>query len=173
MGKIDGGLRSLFRGCIPTFHWTSIETGGTAMGVADSNYLARGGIEGWIEFKRTQRPTGYSVKFQTGQAAWLHRRARLGGRAWLAVRRGEELWMVPGAHALIVQRIGLERLGGLAAGVWAGDPARWDWAAVADMLRAAPVPFAGHGEAAEPDEEERPAARPAAVPRSSPRARRR
>jgi hypothetical protein len=156
MGKIDGGLRELLRGCVPTFHWTSVETGATARGVPDSNYLASGGIEGWVECKRTRagRDT-YRVEIQPEQAAWHHRRARLGGRSWIAVRRvvgrEDQLWMVPGGWALEIRRVGLRAawdglITGAGAlpgpswgGVWLGGPAGWDWAAVAACLRAAPL----------------------------------
>jgi len=132
MTKIDGGLRALLRGKIPEFHWTSIETGGTANGVPDTNYLAPGGAEGWIECKRARF---WSVEFQTGQAAWLHRRARLGGRAWLAVRRaGDELWLVPGGLALAVERGGLLALGEAWDWRWQGGPGRWAWGEARALL---------------------------------------
>lgn len=139
----DGNLRPLFRAHIPHFFWTSIESGLTAAGISDSNYVARGGIEGWIEYKQT---TGHAVTLKPEQIAWIERRVRCGVRAWIGVRRWhaggprrgaacDELWLVPGRLARAA------RLGGLrdpevaaAAHKWAGGPARWDWCEVARLL---------------------------------------
>ena len=97
MTKIDGGLRALFRQNIPTFMWTSIETGGTGRGISDSNYLAAGGIEGWIEYKTT---TIHAVGMRPEQVGWIDRRHRLGGRVWIAIRQvrkdGDFLHLIPG-----------------------------------------------------------------------------
>lgn len=180
MRSPDDGLRALMRAHLRQFHWTSIETGGTGLGIADSNYLASArlacelcggegervrhcgdpggrmlttcecgdapGIEGWVECKATD---GWTVDLDRHQSGWLFRRARLGGRAWVAVRRRhgggprrgppvDELWMVPAALARQARAHGLRGAGDC----WrtAGGPARWDWAGVAGRLLALPTP---------------------------------
>lgn len=179
----DDGLRAIIRAHLRQFHWTSIETGGTGLGIADSNYLAPArlacavcsgtgkeivstnvgfdeltterscecarapGLEGWVECKATD---GWSVSLTEHQSGWLFRRARLGGRAWIAVRRRhgggprrgpavDELWMVPAALAREARREGLRSVMAL-DGTWrtCGGPARWDWPGVAARLLALP-----------------------------------
>lgn len=139
----DGGLRKEFRKHLPAFHWQSVETGGTGQGVPDSNFCAPGGIEGWVEYKQTD---GYAVTLLPEQVGWLSRRARMGGRVWIAVRRWhnggpkrgpavDELYLFPGGLAVAA------KLGGLRAptvaqraSAWAGGPGGWDWLAVAARL---------------------------------------
>ncbi len=148
--SIDGGLRPLFRANMPQFMWTSIETGGTGKGISDSNYLAAGGVEGWIEYKITD---GWAVTLEPEQIGFIERRVRLGGRTWIAVRRqtdggprspsADELWLIPGVLARPARLGGLRCpevqaaclrpvLGGGAT--YDGGPARWDWADVARRL---------------------------------------
>jgi len=153
--SIDGGLRPLFRSRLPQFMWTSVETGATGSGVADSNYLLNG-VEGWIEHKQTDASKIDSLNKY--QVAWLHRRARCGGRVWIACRRWhdggprrgppiDELWLVPGGWAqelrsgglLALARTGDAWLAGLEW--WPGGPARWPW----DRVAAALVAPAGQG----------------------------
>lgn len=152
----------MFREHIPEAAWTSVETGGTAKGVADSNYLFSVGIEGWIEYKAT-RGAGMAVTFKPGQAAWLQRRARMGGRSWVAVRRAapatglfaamDELWLVPGAWAIELDHHGLDWVSrrwhemdgwavhrGRLGGRWAGGVSSWHWGEVERALRAQPRP---------------------------------
>ncbi len=136
----DGGLRPMFRARLRQFAWTTVETGATQDGVSDSNYLSRGGIEGWIEFKQT---SGWTPKIRPGQVGWILRRARYGGRSWIAVRRwcvqgprreaADELWLVPGVYARELRAGGLRPLREV-VGTWPGGPARWDWDAVAALL---------------------------------------
>lgn len=141
MGKTDGGLRSLFRENMRDgIMWTSVETGMTAGGVPDSNFLTRDGVEGWVEFKQTNKN---SVVFQPGQIGWLTRRARYGGRAFVAVRfrheggprkgpPADELRIYGAADAPALQS------GGMAAAhpllQTGGGPARWRWLAVRALL---------------------------------------
>lgn len=150
---IDGGLRQLFRKHLPLADWQSVETGGTGRGVPDSNYCFPNpsggfGTEGWIEFKTTE---GYAVRLRPEQIAWMCRRARRGGRVFVAVRRwcsagprreaADELWLVAGAGGPELLTVGL---GGLTStprgpkwpllGAWHGGPARWHWPAVAALL---------------------------------------
>jgi hypothetical protein len=138
--KIDGGLRKLFRENLPDFFWTSVETGGTARGVPDANYL-KNGTEGWIEYKWTKRWTPKS--FEPEQVAWHLRRAREGGRSFIAVRRqcavgprtaaADELYLFRGADAGLVRAEGLR---GSCAPLlqFAGGPARWSWDEVRRVL---------------------------------------
>lgn len=146
MSSPDDGLRAIFHRELKShFAWTAIESGATGQGTADSNYLSRDGEEGWVEHKATRH---WTVDLNEFQAAWLHRRARYGGRAWIAVRRrhsgGPRLGAAVDDLYLIPARVAREaRAGGLrspevrdaALGPWLGGPARWDWGAVAALLR--------------------------------------
>ena len=87
MGKADGGLRALFHENMKTAQWTAIETGAVSRGIPDTEYCFPGGVSGWIEFKRCR---GNIVKYQPGQIAWIERRARLGGRVFVAVLREKD-----------------------------------------------------------------------------------
>lgn len=134
--KVDGGLRSLFRERLTRAQWTPVETGVTALGVPDSEYCFPEGRQGWCEFKWTPE---WQVRFQFGQTAWINRRWRLGGRAWVVVRRQapagprrpacDELWLVPGSHVLVLDQLGLRAVEGVSSR-WHGGPARWDWMVV-------------------------------------------
>jgi hypothetical protein len=150
MSKIDGGLRSLFHKNIKGV-WTAIETGETSRGVPDSNYLFEGGIEGWIEFKQTatnkiKRTTSWP--FQIG---WHMRRARYGGRSFIAVRQCDDnLWIIPGAAARDLDEYGLNYLrlpciSLLAAyhvvAVFHGGPKLWNWNHIANFISSDKEPF--------------------------------
>ncbi len=141
--SIDGGLRREFRKHIPQFFWQSIETGGTGLGIPDSNFCSPDGVEGWVEYKQTD---GYAVTLLPEQVGWLSRRARYRGRVWIAVRRVhqggprrgpsvDELYVLPGALAVAAKMSGLRGpLVARKAKVWAGGPSKWDWEAVARLL---------------------------------------
>lgn len=159
MTKIDGGLSDEFRKRLPGFHLQRVETGGTGRGIPDTNYactvhetvnsVPRGalGVEGWIEFKTTD---GWVLGLRPEQVGWISRRAHMGCRVWVAVRRRaaagkrrgaacDELWMVPGREVILVQERGLKGLDtkdGEVFGirVWRGGPSRWDWNAVGLLL---------------------------------------
>ena len=141
MGKIDGGLRALFRANVPG-DWTSIESGTTGGGIPDSNYCIRG-AEGWVEHKQAE---GWAVTLRPEQVGWIMRRVRNGGRVWVAVRRAnaggprrgeavDELWLLRGRLAVEAKAGGLRPLDG-APGVhcWHHGPSAWDWRAVARVL---------------------------------------
>ena len=135
----DGGLRQLFPEHLREAHWQAIETSSTGWGVPDSEYCFPGGATGWIEYKLCTTPKG--VVITPGQVAWAERRARMGGRASLAVRY---------RHARMTRRAARDRLllygpeavrhvmeRGLAVepwGVWDGGPAAWDWDKVRTFL---------------------------------------
>lgn len=120
--------------------WTTVETGMTAGGVPDSNYLSRSGVEGWLEYKATD---ANRVKLEVEQIGWHLRRARYGGRSWFAIRKRhaggprlgdaiDELWMVAGCYADQLQQMGMEC--GYALPLGEGGPARWDWAKARKLL---------------------------------------
>lgn len=144
MGKLDGGLRSLFRDYVPA-DWCTVETGMTAQGVPDSNFCAQG-VEGWVEYKQT---TGWAVTLRTEQIGWITRRCRAGGRVFIAVRRrtlggarteaADELWLCRGSYAPDLKLNGLrEAPQDALLGRWTGGPSRWDWPAVREILTALP-----------------------------------
>lgn len=147
MSKFDGGLRTLFRQNLRSgMMWTSIESAGTASGIPDSNYLSDTGVEGWVEFKRTNKN---SVVFQPGQVGHLFRRHRYGGRAWIAVRfqhdggprkgpPADVLYLVPASRVVALADDGLRGAAPLHCGD--GGPARWSWALVRGALLGAVPP---------------------------------
>jgi len=137
---IDGGLRQLFRANIPHFHWQSIETGGTGLGIPDSN-ACYDGCEFWIEYKLT---SGWAVPLRPEQVGWLARRTRAGGRTFIAVRRrcsegkirekADELWLFHGADG---QKLVANGMGGMAHNalfIGKGGPNHWDWELLSDIL---------------------------------------
>lgn len=140
--SIDGGLRSLFHTHLKSgAHWQAIETGGTGLGIPDSNYCIDS-KEGWVEFKQTD---SWSVGMRPEQCSWLRTRRARGGVAWIAVRRKhdggprkgaavDELWLCDGEWAQILSDHGLKHPDILWAGVWSGGPARWQWGEVGAIL---------------------------------------
>lgn len=89
---MDGGLRQLFRSHLKEAMWQSIETGGTGRGIPDTEYCFAGGRSGWIEFKQTE---GWTIGLRPEQIGWIERRARYGGRVFIAVRRKKlQLWIL-------------------------------------------------------------------------------
>lgn len=146
----DGGLRRLFQANLPRAHCQPVETGLISMGVPDMNFCAEG-VEGWVEFKQTD---GYAVTLEPEQVSWLSRRARSGGRVFVAVRRWhtggprkgppvDELWLLRGEYAPDLKSLGLrwaeQNSRSVLIGRWSGGPARWDWRAVRGKLLA-PLP---------------------------------
>lgn len=141
---MDGGLRALFRRHLPAWHWNSIESGMTSSGIPDSEYCAPGGITGWCEYKGLIN--GWKPEIRPAQVAWLSRRARMGGRAFIAVRRqqiagpkrgpaADELWLLRASAAAALRAGGLKALGGpQVLGIWWGGVGKWDWGAVGQHL---------------------------------------
>lgn len=127
----DGGLRALFRQYMPEAHWQAVETWSTGSGVPDAEYCFPGGFQGWVEFKGTATT---KVKIAPEQVAWLERRARAGGRAFLAVRHKalagprrkavDALFLYRATEARGVLQQGLDAP---SLGFWEGGPAVWDW----------------------------------------------
>jgi len=136
--KTDGGLRPIFREHLPGVHWTTIETAFTEPGVPDLNGCYRG-VEFWIENKAT---SGWVVSLRTEQIGWLLRRTRVGGRAYIAIRRhcdagprrpaADELWLYEGSQAALLATGGMKAV--LPLRVWEGGPSRWDWPDIVEML---------------------------------------
>lgn len=138
---IDGGLRSIFRTKLTVgWHWQSIETGGTGLGVPDSNYCSNG-IEGWIEYKQTE---GWTVDLRPEQVSWITTRVLRGGQVFIAVRRKnqggprrgapvDELWLWPGRLARELRENGL-KTGETPIYFGIGGPARWDWKEIERIL---------------------------------------
>jgi hypothetical protein len=121
---IDGGLRQLFRQHLPKVHWQAIETGGTGRGIPDLNGCL-GGIEAWIELKGPKTP------MRPEQVAWIERRARAGGRVFIALRKPRDtLILLParGARAL------LEKTLPATLGRWTGGPSAWDWEDISRLI---------------------------------------
>ena len=138
---IDGGLRGVFRGRLPDFHWNTIENG-VGRGIPDAEFCAPGGVTGWIEYKFTG---GSVVAIAPEQIAWHLRRARNGGKSYIAVRRKaaagkrrearDELWLVKGAGAEELARDGLLRMREeIVIGRWSGGIAKWNWEEVQKIL---------------------------------------
>jgi hypothetical protein len=127
----DGSLRIEFRKHLRDAQWSSIETGLSEGGVPDSEYMFLGGIGGWIEHKKT---AANAVVFQPLQVGWLSRRARLGGRCFVAVRQTKtnDLYLFSGADAAAVHAGGLRAA--VPLGRWCGGPSGWDWAAIRSLL---------------------------------------
>ncbi len=136
---VDGSLRKLFRDNLPEAQWTSIETGGTGLGIPDAEYCFTPGRQGWIEFKKT---AATAVKIAPEQVSWLERRVRMGGRCFLIVRqqcpaglrraRKDALFIYRGHQARAVLLNGLDTP---PIDCYEGGPARWNWPLIAERLK--------------------------------------
>lgn len=128
----DAGLRRIFQQHLPEFHWQAIETWSTGQGVPDANYC-HGGKEGWVEFKRAK---GWRVHFEPEQIAWLERRARVGGRCFVAIRRStapQTFWLFPASTARWLNPL---REAPAALVLATGSPAQWPWKTIKEALTA-------------------------------------
>lgn len=138
----DGQLRPLFREHLRAgFHWQSIESALTGLGIPDANCCSQG-VEFWVEFKQTRE---WAVTLRPEQVGWALQRTRAGGRVFIAVRRwprggprtnpADELWLLRGAYAREAKTGGLRGLPPAAVlGVWSGGPGGWAWGEVAHHL---------------------------------------
>lgn len=127
----DGALRALLVRNLPRFHFQSIESGATGLGIPDLEYCCDG-ISGWIETKKSD---GWVVDFRPHQVAWIERRERAGGRVFVFVRRkGDELYVLPGSAArpLFTRRESLQTIEPIA--LFRGGPRRWEWPEIARIL---------------------------------------
>jgi hypothetical protein len=134
----DGDLRHIFRIRFGSWQWTSVETAGTASGVPDSEFCSPEGVQGWIEFKQTHI---YRVAIRPLQVAWLDRRCRYGGNAWIAVRRTpnsqkeegvDDLWLMASHQAKNLFDGGLENVYGWS---WSGGEKNWNFQEISNILR--------------------------------------
>lgn len=141
-GRPDDGLRPLFRQHLQRAQWTTVETGLVAQGVPDSEYCFPGGAQGWLECKAT---SGWAVRFRPEQIGWLDRRARLGGVAWIAVRRRcdagprrvavDELYLIEARLVKYLSQSDLQRFTwSWPHSMWGGGPSQWDWGGVETLL---------------------------------------
>ena len=129
--KADSGLRNIIRSHTPFVHWTPIESAVTESGIPDLHGCYKG-MDAWIETKWTG---GWAVEMRIFQISWLARRARSGGRGFIAVRRkcdagvhrkaADEVWLYRGERAEELGRLGLAGLKPLVR--FEGGPAGWDW----------------------------------------------
>jgi hypothetical protein len=124
----DGGLRKTFRSRLPMVHWTTIETGIVERGVPDMHGTWKGSSF-WIENKRAR---GLEISLRPAQIGWLLRNARNGGRAFVAVRKKDVLWIFHGRDARMLARDGLRC--GRVAGQWPGGAAGWPWPVILRLL---------------------------------------
>jgi hypothetical protein len=141
---IDGGLRKLFHQLKAGWHWQAVETGGTGLGIPDSNFCHRG-IEGWCEYKLAEAS---AVGLRPEQYSWIDRRTRNGGRVFVAVRHqhqggprkgppADSLYVVPGRLVEPLHRMGLDWVRATdeqGPRAWHGGPGSWDWDAIAATL---------------------------------------
>jgi hypothetical protein len=133
----DAGLPHLIQTNLPLVDWARVETWAVGPGMPDLNgcYL---GQDVWVECKATY---GWMVsRVRIPQVAWLERRARAGGRCWVAVRqrgsRRDSLWLLgPGAARLLREKVRLDELPPtLVHQVWEGGPKAWPWEKVQDAM---------------------------------------
>jgi hypothetical protein len=133
----DGGLRQIFRQHFHEWQWSTLEVGATQGGIPDNEFCTPTGCQGWIEFKQTHI---FYVHIKPLQVAWLMRRCRYGGNAWIGVRRtprsqreagADELWMMRGDQAEALFRGGLEAT---QYKVWNGGPSKWNFNDIANYL---------------------------------------
>ena len=125
----DGQLRQLFARYLPEVHWVAIESPTTSRGIPDLNGCLKG-TEIWIETKATDTWKVGGVRRE--QIAWLERRARALGRAYVAVRQrpGDRLWLLPALAArLLYDGARLDELPNVLVAA-PGGPARWPWGEV-------------------------------------------
>ena len=124
----DGDLRRIFREKFPEWHWTSIETGAVSPGTPDAEFCNPQGTSGWIEYKKADH---WKVYFQPLQIPWIHKRARMNGRVFVAVRRAKDsLYVIPGSRVLELEENGLKEFEPISGkGI-----RKWDWAEVERIL---------------------------------------
>jgi hypothetical protein len=140
---MDGELRSIFAKNLRSAQWTPIETGMTMQGVPDSHYIFPGGYAGWVEHKQTDGWQIKKTKSWPFQVAWISRYTRMGGRAFVAVRRNkDELWLIPGKQVQALANHGLKAfvISGRLEGTyltrfWTGGPRKWNWKEIEGVLR--------------------------------------
>jgi hypothetical protein len=121
----------------------AIESWSTGQGVPDMN-LCLEGSEVWIENKQTSA-WALAHPLTPEQVGWIERRARAGGRVFIAVRRqcAAGIRRGPAVDELYIFRPDCARA--LAAtnsikdippslGPFGGGPSRWDWVAIKTLF---------------------------------------
>tara|TARA_R100001530_G_scaffold2574_1_gene4177 strand:+ start:579 stop:953 length:375 start_codon:yes stop_codon:yes gene_type:complete len=88
---------------LPYVHWQRIETG-TGQGVPDVNGCI-GGDEFWLELKIAQ---GNKVNITPNQIAWLMQRIDAGGKAWIIVKKKEQIFIYNGYQGAFLLDKGLK-----------------------------------------------------------------
>lgn len=137
MSKADDGLRKEMHSHLRSFHWQAIESALTAKGIPDTNACGSS-IEFWIEFKSIRG--GWRTKVDPFQVAWMERRLRSGGRAFVAIRRRiaqvrvncDEFYLFHGSEIRKIMLDGIERVEPLV--FCQGGPSRWDWETIERAL---------------------------------------
>jgi hypothetical protein len=94
---------------VPRAHFQRIESR-VGPGVPDVNMCYRG-VESWLELKVVKRPKRggpLHPRVRAAQVAWLARRRKAGGNAWLLLGIDTDVLLFDGAVAADVGRGGLE-----------------------------------------------------------------
>ncbi len=141
MTKVDDGLRSIIMKHIKDVHWTPIESSVTISGIADLHGLYNS-IDAWVETKRIY---GYQIRTKPAQIGWHARRAREGGRCFIACRRRhlykgtqtdgiDEMYLYSGADLEQLAEVGV-RGNVPCLGHWTGGPTYgWNWREIKTIL---------------------------------------
>lgn len=141
--KADGGLRAIIQKYVTRFQWSPIETGLTIPGVPDIEFCTQHGVQGWIECKRTD---GFVIGLSTFQIGWIERRARYGGRVFIAVwRKQSEFWLLSPTIARTNSLAGMGPSSDKVLLFASGEPSEWPWDQISRVLGAedGPAPKAG------------------------------
>jgi len=140
---IDGGLKDKFKKGLSKWHWQPIETG-TGQGVPDLEFCSDAGVSGWIENKKITSGSNFlDHPISMHQAAWIKRRIRMGGRAFVAVRKhhgggprlGDSVDILYLFHGREVDAIisgGI--MGARPLGAWGGGARGWNWGQIGEIL---------------------------------------
>ena len=82
----------------PTAHWQRIETW-TGTGIWDVNAI-KAGKEIWVECKQVKAPKRHTTlikpKVEQAQVVWGFQRRLAGGKTYIAIMVGSELYVIPG-----------------------------------------------------------------------------
>ena len=93
-------LKALF----PAAHFVRLESW-TGVGIPDANGCCQG-VEVWVECKEVRKPVRASTllkpKIRPAQIAWEQQRRSAGGRTFVALMVGKELYLLPGRHLAIL-----------------------------------------------------------------------
>lgn len=84
----------------PRAHWQRLESW-TGTGILDANGCLHG-VENWVECKEGSNPKTtrglVRTKVRPAQVAWEYLRRQAGGRTWVALLVGDELFLLRGHH---------------------------------------------------------------------------